>query len=275
MAEHIIVVGKGGVGKSTTAANITAALAEAGRQVALIGYDPRWSATTTIRGSAALLPVPQWRSEEVVPRYALGYKGALCIEAGDFTIEGHTRQSAALLDLPLLIQHGASYVIHDVAWEPGPYFSLPPACEGVPIVLVVTSGDMTSINVVNELFRWLNTVSSSNYRFGGVIINNLKGPLYESIISDYVSRTGTTIVANIPHSVMVSVSDFYNQTLIEAAPSSHNAYTYRKLVRHIVDSLVVPRPIPLDAGELGTWATSWGEIISELETGVVRDGSNI
>ncbi len=139
----------------------------------------------------------------------------------------------------------------------------------------MTSGDITAINVINELFTWLNTVTSSNCRFGGVIINNLKGPFYESMISDYVARTRTSIVANIPHSLMVSVSDFYNKTLIEAAPGSHNAYIYRRLAQQIIDSGVVARPVFLRDEELSRWAFEWGEIITELETGIVKDGSNI
>lgn len=275
MAEHIIIVGKGGVGKSTTSANLAAALAEHGRRVAVIGYDPGRSATATLRGHVPLQPVPDWHCPGPLPHYAFGFKDALCIEAGELTLAGETPHSAGLLELPLLVRHDPEFVIHDVAWEPRSTFSVPPACAGVPRLLVVTTGDMTAINVVNEVFSWLNTTASSNCRFGGVVINNLKGPLYESIVSDFVSRTGTTIIADVPHSVMVSVSDFYNQTLIEAAPFSHNTYIYRRLARTIVDAAVVPRPVGLDDGELAHWAHKWGEILAELETGVVRDGSNI
>ncbi len=275
MAEHILIVGKAGVGKSTTAANLGAALVETGRTVALIGYDPRWNSTATLRGNNELKPLPSWSAGVALPQYTFGFRGALCIEAGELTIEGEAAQTAPLLEHPFIVEQRPEFIIHDIAWEPGSSFVLPAAIEGVVRLYVVTSADMAAINVVNELFAWFNTLSSSDCRFGGVVVNNLTGPFYESIIADFVGKTGTSIVASVPHSLMVSVSDFYNQTLIESAPFSHNSYVYRKLARQVSGQTVVPRPIFLDCWELKHWAAKWGEIIAELETGVVADGSHI
>jgi nitrogenase iron protein NifH len=276
MAEHLLIVGKGGVGKSTTAANLAAALAEAGCRVVLVGYDPRWNSTATLRGDSSLLPVPGGQNRSPVAKYAVGFKGALCVEVGESSREEEAVRSASLLELPLFSDFRPEFVVHDASFGgPEAKFALPAAVAGVPRLLVVTSGDMGSIHVVNELFSWFNTVASSNCRFGGVVVNNLKGPLYESIIADYVAKAGTSVVASIPHSLMVSVSDFYNQSLIEAAPHSHNAYVYRRLAKQVIDSAVIPRPLFLAKTELAHWAMKWGEIIAELETGIVKDGSYI
>ncbi|NTW89196.1 MAG: AAA family ATPase, partial [Desulfobulbaceae bacterium] len=41
IGKHIAIYGKGGIGKSTTTSNISAALAESGYRVIQIGCDPK------------------------------------------------------------------------------------------------------------------------------------------------------------------------------------------------------------------------------------------
>ena len=47
--KKIAIYGKGGIGKSTTAANLSAALSEAGLKVCQIGCDPKNDSTRLIR----------------------------------------------------------------------------------------------------------------------------------------------------------------------------------------------------------------------------------
>lgn len=271
--EHVVVVGKSGVGRTTTAANLAAALAEDGFRVALIAYDSYPNSTVPVRGDAPLLPVPGWPGSSEAPLYAHGYRGILCIEAGESALAAVPETD--LLNQPILSGYCPDFVLHDLAQEPGPSFRVPAAIDGVVRVLAVTTADMTSIQAVNDLFAWLNTVAAVNCRFGGVVANNLSGPLYESIVSDFAAEAGTTLGARISHSLMVYVSDVYQRTLIESAPHSHLAYAFRRLAHGILRPGSVARPRHLEPEALKRWSLKWGEIISELETGVVSNGSGI
>jgi len=273
--EHLVFVGKGGVGKSTTAANLTAALAETGKRVLLFGYDPRGNSSASLRGAGRMLPIPNWECGSSTPLYAPGCHNSLCVETGGLIIEGDTSPTAYLLRHPLVTGYSPDFVVHDVPWDPEKPFVLPAITEGGTRLLAVTSADMGAIHVVNEIFAWLNTVAAVDCRFGGVVVNNLSGQLYKSIVADYVAQTNASIVASISNSLMVSVSDFYNQTLIESAPFSLTAGAYRKLARLVLEPNEVRRPSFLQRHVLKQWAVKWGEIIAELETGTVRDGANI
>lgn len=54
--KKIAVYGKGGIGKSTTTSNLSAALAERGLRVMQIGCDPKADSTKTLMGDAPFRP---------------------------------------------------------------------------------------------------------------------------------------------------------------------------------------------------------------------------
>jgi len=272
-AEHLIIVGKSGVGNSTTAVNLAAALAEAGRKVVLIGYGSYLNSTATVRGQAKLQPLPGWGGPEA-PHYAYGFRNILCIEAGEFPDRSGKGEVSKLLRHPLLAGYAADYVLHDVSWKPDAAL-LQVATEGVPRLFLVASADLAAIQVANELFYWLNTVPVAVCRFGGVVVNNLTGPLHKSMISDFMDQAGIGITASVSHSLMVSVSDIYNKPLVESAPQSQLAYVFRRLAASVIEEGENRRPKFLPQQTLHDWAFKWSEIITELESGMVRDGASI
>ena len=50
---QVAIYGKGGIGKSTTTQNLTAALAEMGKKIMIVGCDPKADSTRLVLGGLA------------------------------------------------------------------------------------------------------------------------------------------------------------------------------------------------------------------------------
>lgn len=271
--EHLIITGRSGTGVTTIAVNLSAALAEAGHRVAHVGHDPRRVGTARLRGENLLVACAD-DCTGVRPACALGFRDILCIECG--TTEEETQTDfRRLCRLQTITRFAPDYVVHDLSGEPGTV--LPYLAKGLAPwrLIIVTSGDVAAIGTLNAFIASIAPSHNESGRFGGVIANNLAGPFFESLVADYISESGARLLGNVPRSLLVSVSEYYGKSLIEAAPESHNSFSYRKLARVVTQELESAVPRSLDEDTFAEWLRKWGEIINELETGLIRDGAAI
>ena len=88
-AKVFSVYGKGGIGKSTTSSNLSAAFSMMGKRVLQIGCDPKHDSTFTLTGRLQptvidILKEVDFHSEELRPEdyVATGFNGVKCVEAG-------------------------------------------------------------------------------------------------------------------------------------------------------------------------------------------------
>ena len=83
---RIAFYGKGGIGKSTVAAHLSAAFARTGKRVLHIGCDPKADSTRCLTsGRIPTVLETLGRSEELLAREQLVFPGAFgvsCVEAG-------------------------------------------------------------------------------------------------------------------------------------------------------------------------------------------------
>jgi nitrogenase iron protein NifH len=135
---------------------------------------------------------------------------------------------------------------------------------------VVCSSDFMAIYAANNLFKAISKYApTGGAKLGGVIANGLSAGYSKPIIDDFANLTGTKAVGYIPRSLVVSQSELYGKTVIEANPSSEHAELYRGLARHIAESDDLTVPTPLGVSELRDWARNWGDRVYNLAAGTV------
>lgn len=293
MADRIVFYGKGGVGKSTLIANVSAALVEAGFSVLLIGCDVKADSCRTLNGGYPVTTVSQAYTttgtidfDSVVHR---GFKGVYCIELGArFIADGTKEQSNPASSFDLLVASGLidkltpDFVLFDVSGEESCdelHESLHRA--GVTQAYVVTTADFASLSAVNSIVESLERFGDSNVPmpFGGLITNGIASSFEDSFIADFAKQVGTQTLGKIPRSLMVRQCELYGKTVIEASPLSNQTFFYRRLANQIVDETPADsrkrQPHALSKEQLRLWAHEWADRLFALENGLVTDGAAI
>jgi nitrogenase iron protein NifH len=279
--KQIAIYGKGGIGKSTTTSNISAALSKLGFKVMQFGCDPKSDSTNTLRGGQYIPTVLDTLREKssVKASEAIfeGFNGIYCVEAGGpapgvgcagrgiTTAVQLLKQQKAFEDLDL------DYVIYDVLGDVVCGGFAVPIREGIAEhVFTVSSADFMAVYAANNLFKGIQKYSNSGGALlGGIIANSINKPYSKEIIDDFADRTKTQVVEYVPRSVTVTQCELAGKTTIEGAPDSEQAKVYTNLARKIAAHEHSTVPAPLSVSELREWAAQWADHLLALETGTI------
>lgn len=283
--KQIAIYGKGGIGKSTTTSNISAALAQAGYKVMQFGCDPKSDSTNTLRGGKYIPTILDLlrektavKAEEVIFQ---GFSGVYCVEAGGpapgvgCAGRGIITAVQLLKQLKVFEELDLDIVLYDVLGDVVCGGFAVPIREGIADhVFTVSSADFMAIYAANNLFKGIQKYSNSGGALlGGVIANSINAPYSKEIIDDFVKQTHTQIVGYVPRSVTVTQSELQGKTTIEAAPASEQSRIYRELAQRIADHETSKIPTPLEIKALRKWAADWADQLLALETGEVRSAA--
>ena len=283
--KQIAIYGKGGIGKSTTTSNISAALTTLGYKVMQFGCDPKSDSTNALRGGKYIPTVLDTlrdktavkASEVIYP----GFNGIYCVEAGGpapgvgcagrgiITAVQLFKQQRVFEELEL------DFVIYDVLGDEVCGGFAMPVREGIAEhVFTVSSSDFMSVYASNNLYRGIAKYSNTGGALlGGVIANSINLGFSKDIIDDFVHETETQVMEYIPRSVTVTQAELQGKTTIEAFPDSPQAKIYTRLAQRIASHDLSKTPKPMDAQQLRDWATKWADALLALETGTVPGGA--
>ncbi len=277
--KQIAIYGKGGIGKSTTTSNISAALTTMGYKVMQFGCDPKSDSTNTLRDGTYIPTVldtlrekSKVNANDVIFQ---GFNGVYCVEAGGpapgvgcagrgiITAVQLFKQQRVFEELDLDV------VIYDVLGDVVCGGFAVPIREGIAEhVFTVSSADFMSVYASNNLFKGIHKYSNSGGALlGGVIANSINQEYSREIIDDFVKQTNTQVMQYVPRSVTVTQSELQGKTTIEAAPDSEQAKIYTALAKRIAEHTESKVPSPLGVQELKDWAAKWGDHLLALETG--------
>ena len=222
-AKVFAVYGKGGIGKSTTSSNLSAAFSLLGKRVLQIGCDPKHDSTFTLTKKLMptvidVLETVEFHSEELRPEDYMfeGYNGVMCVEAGGPPAGTGCGGYVVGQTVKLLKQHhlleDTDVVLFDVLGDV--------VCGGFAAPLqhaeravVVASNDFDSIFAMNRIVAAIKA-KAKNYdvRMAGVIANR-------SAATDEIDRfneaTGLKRLAHFPDLDAIRRSRLKKCTLFE------------------------------------------------------------
>lgn len=272
---NIAIYGKGGIGKSTTSSNISAALSEQGYHVMQIGCDPKSDSTNTLRGGSFIPTIldtlrtdRKVETEEIISK---GFNDILCVEAGGpepgvgCAGRGIITAIELLKSRNVFEEYSPDVVIYDVLGDVVCGGFAMPIREGVAEqVYTVSSSDFMAIYAANNLFKGIKKYSTNGGAlFSGIIANSINHPIQKNIVKDFSKKTKTTIAQFVPRSLTVTKAELLGKTVIEASPDSEQAAIYRKLAKTIITNKKKYVPDPLEPEQLKQWAERWSDSLLE------------
>ena len=254
MIKKIAIYGKGGIGKSTTVANLTAVWGSDDLNCLVIGCDPKADTTRTLYGSRIPTVVNTLKDNKKPQREDLvfkGFKDIQCVESGGPEPGVGCAGRGVIVAMKRLENLGIFDEDLDVVCGG---FSVPLREKYADEVLIVTSGEYMSLYAANNIVRGVKKLKGN---LSGIVCNCRNVDNEEKIVNDFAKKIRTHVIGTIHRSNLIQDAELDAKTVVEKYPESDEAQEYSNLASSIMHNKFVSTPEPMSDEEFEEFFKSY------------------
>lgn len=259
--KQIAIYGKGGIGKSTVSANLSASLALGGKRVLQVGCDPKHDSTRLLMHGRRINTVLDYirvtnplnyRAEDILFE---GWGKVGCVEAGG-PVPGVGCAGRGILSTfelldDLHIKNNYDIILYDVMGDVvcgG--FAVPIRNEYADMIFIVTSGEFMSLYAANNILRGISNYDSERNKIAGIIYNQRNIQDEDGRVLRFARAVGLPVCVKIPRDIQFDISENAGMTLVQKFGDSELSTLFKNLAREIIDGCSLYKAAPLSDEEL-------------------------
>ncbi|MBQ9305910.1 nitrogenase iron protein [Butyrivibrio sp.] len=254
---QVAIYGKGGIGKSTTTQNLTAGLVSLGKQVMVVGCDPKADSTRLLMGGLAQKTVLDTIREEgedieLDRIMGTGFGGTRCVESGGPEPGVGCAGRGIITSIGMLENLGAytddlDYVFYDVLGDVVCGGFAMPIREGkAQEIYIVASGEMMALYAANNISKGIaKYAKTGGVRLGGIICNSRNVDREKDLLRAFAKELNSQLIYFVPRDNIVQRAEIHRQTVIQYDPESQQAQEYRNLAEAIENNTYFTIPTPM------------------------------
>lgn len=245
---------KGGVGKTTTAINLSSCMAETGKKVLIIDLDPQGNTTSglgidknKVESTVYELMLDECSIKEAIKKVDIDGVDNLSIIPANVNLAGAEIELLGIKDKEFILKNAVDYIADDYDYI---FIDCPPSLNMLTVnamttadsVLVPIQCEYYALEGISQLLHTIDLVHSrlnSKLKINGVVFTMYDGRtnLSNDVVASVKDNLNTKIYKTIiPRNVRLAEAPSHGLPINIYDPKSAGAESYRNLAKEIIEN---------------------------------------